>query len=332
VVTYNRKQLLLECLGALLKQTHPLDSVYLIDNASTDGTPELLKEKGYIKDILNLQNSPFESEYITNMQSKGNQDKPVKIHYVRMHENTGGAGGFYEGVKRAYEKGYDWLWLMDDDAEPVYDSLENLFSSILGAKSKVLALASLKTDALSFLLSKYISNSQLDRLSFDDCTFVGLFISREVVNEIGLPEKRFFIWCDDVEYCYRIVKKCGGVFLDKSSIIKHKVGCYKEQKMIFKFSSHRNDISDFWKTYYGFRNSIYSARKHNSLRFYLTLVLFLRRTIGILVFDDHKVIRMNIMLHGIIDGLLLRIDRRLDLREWKESRKIRYTKSQCPIN
>ncbi|MCD6105633.1 MAG: glycosyltransferase, partial [Thermosipho sp. (in: Bacteria)] len=36
VVTYNRKELLLECLEALRKQTRPLDAIYLIDNASTD--------------------------------------------------------------------------------------------------------------------------------------------------------------------------------------------------------------------------------------------------------------------------------------------------------
>jgi len=42
VVTYNRKELLLECLEAIRKQTRPVQGIYLIDNASTDGTPKLL--------------------------------------------------------------------------------------------------------------------------------------------------------------------------------------------------------------------------------------------------------------------------------------------------
>lgn len=42
VVTYNRKGLLIECLEALRRQTRPLQAIYLIDNASTDGTPEFL--------------------------------------------------------------------------------------------------------------------------------------------------------------------------------------------------------------------------------------------------------------------------------------------------
>lgn len=51
-------------------------------------------------------------------------NKP-KIHYVRMNENTGGVGGFHEGVKRGYDKkDIKWLWLMDDDAEAYDNSLE----------------------------------------------------------------------------------------------------------------------------------------------------------------------------------------------------------------
>jgi rhamnopyranosyl-N-acetylglucosaminyl-diphospho-decaprenol beta-1,3/1,4-galactofuranosyltransferase len=113
VVTYNRKNLLIECLEALRKQTRPIQGIYLIDNASTDGTPELLLEKGYISELPpeNLK-EPWEKEFIIQNLTNGEE---IKLHYVRMHENTGGAGGFYEGVKRGYERGYDWLWLMDDD-------------------------------------------------------------------------------------------------------------------------------------------------------------------------------------------------------------------------
>src|ERR1035441_9411687 len=98
VVTYNRKALLGECLDALLKQTHPLDAIYVIDNASTDGTKEFLNERGYLRES--------------------------KIRYVPLPDNTGGAGGFYEGLRHAFEAGFDWFWLMDDDVEPYLDGLE----------------------------------------------------------------------------------------------------------------------------------------------------------------------------------------------------------------
>ncbi len=51
VVTYNRKELLIECLESLKEQSRTLDAILIIDNASTDGTPELLLKNGYIDHI-----------------------------------------------------------------------------------------------------------------------------------------------------------------------------------------------------------------------------------------------------------------------------------------
>jgi rhamnopyranosyl-N-acetylglucosaminyl-diphospho-decaprenol beta-1,3/1,4-galactofuranosyltransferase len=98
VVTYNRKNLLLECLEAIRRQTRPVDGIYIIDNASDDGTPELLKENGYIPELPPFNISePYEIEHKISNLVDGN---PINVFYVRMHKNTGGAGGFYEGVKR----------------------------------------------------------------------------------------------------------------------------------------------------------------------------------------------------------------------------------------
>ncbi|WP_338825129.1 hypothetical protein MHOCP_06860 [Moorella humiferrea] len=76
VVTNNRKKLFDECLQALLHQTRPVDSIIVIDNASTDSTPEFLAQKGYLSNPI--------------------------IYYIRLSENTGGEGGFYEGIKHGY--------------------------------------------------------------------------------------------------------------------------------------------------------------------------------------------------------------------------------------
>ena len=96
IVTYNRKALLKECLEAVLAQTRPPDHVLVVDNASTDGTAEMLREEF------------------------------PQVEVLRLPENQGGAGGFHEGMKRAYEEGFDWLWLMDDDTIPRPEALEAL--------------------------------------------------------------------------------------------------------------------------------------------------------------------------------------------------------------
>ena len=103
VLTRNRKALLEECVRALLVQTHPVDEVIVLDNASTDGTEEHLRAAGLL-------------------------DEP-RLRFERREENTGGAGGFREGVRLAVAAGRDWIWLMDDDAEPRPDALERLLAA-----------------------------------------------------------------------------------------------------------------------------------------------------------------------------------------------------------
>src|SRR5467141_949335 len=106
VVTYNRKQLLARCLEAIRAQSRPSDRVFIVDNASSDGTAEHLAAAGLLDD---------------------------SIEYIRLPANSGSAGGFHEGMRRAYEAGFEWLWLMDDDGCPAPDCLERLlsFSTVL---------------------------------------------------------------------------------------------------------------------------------------------------------------------------------------------------------
>jgi rhamnopyranosyl-N-acetylglucosaminyl-diphospho-decaprenol beta-1,3/1,4-galactofuranosyltransferase len=114
VVTYNRRELLVECLEALLAQTHALQSIVVVDNASTDGTPELLRERGLLdRDDVRL---------------------------LRLAENRGGAGGFAAAVEATRAQDCDWIWLMDDDSEPVPDALERLLSSPPAGEEATVAL------------------------------------------------------------------------------------------------------------------------------------------------------------------------------------------------
>ena len=95
VVTYNRLPLLRQCLAALAAQTAQDLTIFLVDNASTDGTAEAVAE-------MALPN----------------------LVYRNTGKNLGGAGGFAYGVREAALAGYDALWLMDDDTLPTPTALE----------------------------------------------------------------------------------------------------------------------------------------------------------------------------------------------------------------
>jgi rhamnopyranosyl-N-acetylglucosaminyl-diphospho-decaprenol beta-1,3/1,4-galactofuranosyltransferase len=203
IVTYNRKHLLCECIDALLAQSFPLAGIVLIDNAGTDGTGELLEEKGYSKTGI--------------------------FNYVRMSVNSGGAGGFHEGVKRAYEQGYDWLWLMDDDVEPVPDALNTMLS--YSNVSRCIQGSKVFKDGQSEGWERWASFDDSGRRTPSDeqnddfvvartgC-FEGMLIHREIIAKIGFPDKRFFLGGDDVAYGYLASKQTKVIYIRAACFLK----------------------------------------------------------------------------------------------------------------
>jgi len=227
VVTFNRKELLKECLQALLRQTRPLDEIIVIDNASSDGTDQMVRREF------------------------------PQVTYVRLPENIGGAGGFHEGMKLAYEKGHDWIWVMDDDAIPARNCLEKLLVAIndLGNESIHSVLwCQIVTDRND------TSFSDSDKVILEPVThamFVGFAISRELVRKVGFPRKDLFIYHDDLEYSSRIHRMGGKIFKVLDSIIYHKDWSHQKKitVRILKKNLTTPEIPK-WKFYYLSRNDI----------------------------------------------------------------------------
>jgi len=228
VVTFNRKKLLLRSLNALREQTYPLDAIFIIDGPSTDGTPEALKDYGYIKEIPPTNYSYNDYSWETKNVIKSTTNTPIKIHYVRLYEDVGGAGGFHEGIKRAYEEGYDWIWIMDDDILPAPTCLENLIKYSgknpiviplrLSVKGGIEEYAALKINLNNpFVLKwkihtkEYFKNihDMPEVIRVEDFSFEGPLIKRKIISSVGFPQKNMFIFGDDTEYALRIQVKTG---------------------------------------------------------------------------------------------------------------------------
>ncbi|RNC86055.1 MAG: glycosyltransferase [Balneola sp.] len=206
VVTYNRKQLLIKCLDAIKTQTRKPDILFIIDNLSNDGTPEILLEKKIIPKLPSK--SPEVNEVIECVIST--DTGLIELVYVRKSENDGGAGGFYEGLKRAFESGVDWIWMMDDDGIPCKDQLRNLkkYSKKFSLKyCNAIVINQESPEELAFGLNgiyyiKQINDSEVIPRFMNP--FNGTLIHREVPEKIGLIKKEMFIWGDEEEYTNRV--------------------------------------------------------------------------------------------------------------------------------
>lgn len=241
VVTFNRLELLKNCIAALRKQTFKLDEIIVVNNGSTDNTLEWLNEQADITVIT--------------------------------QGNTGSAGGQHTGIKTAFDKEHEWIWLMDDDGYPSENALEKLFEYRKGKKtSELCVLNSLVIDpenpeklAFSLTLDKgtvlytirEVNNFKLEieKGSF----FNGTLLHREIVRTVGLPDLKYFIRGEERDYHYRI-KERHKIYTVRSSIFYHpapKANYKKIGKMLIEYDEN------LFKTYYSIRNNLWLLKKYD---------------------------------------------------------------------
>ncbi len=269
VVTYNRKTLLKKTLESLRKQKRPLDGIVLIDNASTDGTDQLLKEEGYISGINHLIKGNYLEERSKIKNFSG--DKEIDFLYIRLPENIGGAGGFHEGIKRAYKEGYDWFWFIDDDIIVFEDALENLlaYSHISSCinPSKIWPNGDIHPWNGYWCEKFLIFEKKEENFKDKGYTFVnhgcfeGMLIHRKIVEKIGFPERDFFIQADDILY---------GIKANKyTNVIYIKDICVK------KLIDARDKKPSSMTLFYFCRNLIWTAKEVINSKPFFALFLFL---------------------------------------------------------
>jgi len=202
IVTYNRKELLRESVEALLNQDYENCDVLIIDNASTDGTYE------YMKDLL--ENN--------------------RVNYINTGANLGGAGGFNYGMKEAGSRECDYIWVMDDDCIVHKDTLTKLMDADRKLNGEYGFLSSkvlwkdgniCKMNIPKRTFSTWVKNFEEPLQEVAMASFVSLLVKTEVIKELGLPIKDFFIWTDDWEYTRRISRKYKCYYVT-DSVVTHK--------------------------------------------------------------------------------------------------------------
>lgn len=278
VVSFNRFSLLLETVASLLAQTLKLDSIIIVDNCSS--------EKGY----ESLKIHPLIA---------GNKN----ISVYRLDKNTGGSGGFNFGMDQAYQSGADWIWVMDDDAEPKNDCLQRMVQNDFFGKNDCLIVAPKKVgiDGLpqyehrGFFWNKNKIEPLTDAdykvkyIYIDYCSFVGPLISSLAIKKYGLPDKRFFIWYDDVEFCLRVSKR-EKILLCNDAIIVHKDGAAAKKN---KIGLAIMPINLYWKSLCGARNYMFLMKHRVGKGVAWLLWNLFKRHVKILIFEDRKNIRMK---------------------------------------
>lgn len=240
VVTHNRRELLAHCLDALAAQERAVDTVVVIDNASTDGSGDVARAHPLGADVHTL---------------------PV---------NVGGAGGFAAGMARGlHTHDADWLWLMDDDTIPRPEALTALMDAVSAhpAPISVASSAAVWTDG-----REHPMNSQRVRIGVGrrelavatelgltpirTASFVSILLRGSAARAHGLPYADYFIWGDDTEYSARLLRGGWGIRVP-GSIVEHRTA---------NFASWQSDPGP--RFYNDVRNKLWLLGRSGSLRWW----------------------------------------------------------------
>jgi rhamnopyranosyl-N-acetylglucosaminyl-diphospho-decaprenol beta-1,3/1,4-galactofuranosyltransferase len=284
VVTFNRLPLLTALLERL-GETAGLDEVLVVDNASTDGTGEWLART-----------------------SEGRDD----VHSRVLTTNTGGAGGFHEGLAWALERGADLVWLMDDDGLPDLDCLPLLLrhAGELDFWGPVVVDQD-HPDELVFPIRlpggirtahrvAEVEAAATDGLLADVVIpFNGVLVTRALVEEIGLPREEFFIWGDDHEYRLRAERAGGRVATVAGARVRHPSVGELGTPMMFGRTTYNHSPSEL-KAYCMARNNTVNLRDY---RGWAHVVAFWVKTVWFYLFTRPSPGRITLSARAAYAGL-----------------------------
>jgi rhamnopyranosyl-N-acetylglucosaminyl-diphospho-decaprenol beta-1,3/1,4-galactofuranosyltransferase len=238
IVTYNRRELMLEALAAVHGQSRPPDTVIVVDNASADGTAAAVR------------------------------DRFPSVQLAELASNTGGAGGFAYGLALALAAGADLVWLMDDDTVPEPDALRALTRAHgrhPGQESPALVASRvLWTDGREHPMNTprakpFATRAQRAAAAAAGCvpirsaSFVSVLVDAGRCRRRGLPQADYFLWNDDFEFTTRLIRGGTG-WLCPASVAVHKTQTFGS-----------TDIDPGARFFYEVRNKIWMLKSRAPL-------------------------------------------------------------------
>ncbi len=280
LVTFNRLEELKKAIPCYENQTLSPVSLIVVDNCSTDGTVEFLKD--------------WEKK-----------DSSIEKSVIYLPENRGGSGGFYAGLKEAgAREDLDWIWVADDDAFPEWNDFEKAARfmernpKLMEEVAAVSGMCEYEGRVASVQRARFkktifgkhevpIPNKEYRTKEYFDIdlySFVGTIMRRTALLKAGLPREDFFIYQDDYEHAMRM-KQQGRLLCVPEILIHHK-------------DNYLYNRGVSWRDYYATRNIVilyknYLDKKSLNLR-------ILRRLLA--AYSSGNSLKIKVIKEAIEDG------------------------------
>ena len=251
IVSWNVKDYLKTCLESIQATLNRNNfEIFVVDNDSKDETVKFVKENfPQINLISNRNNVGF---------AKANNQAITKSHgeYVLLLNPdtvvlTDAIKRMYDFMESNAEYGAVGPKIFTDDRASVSFCAARKFPSI---RTIFFSLTTLNR------LSKCFSSSAMewwdhkDSREVDSLSGACMMVRKKAIDEIGLFDENFFMYAEDIDWCYRIKKGGWKIFYLIEAAIIH----YGERSAVKKFTETENMVENFkayfkyFKKHYGF--------------------------------------------------------------------------------
>ena len=205
IVNYNVKSYLHQCLHSVERAIRGMNAqVVVVDNASTDGSVEELSVLfPWVKFIANTENVGFscannqairetKSDYVLLLNPDtvvGEEVLEACVAFMDSHADAGAVG-----VKMLKEDG-DFAW----ESRRGVPTLTTSFYKMVG-------LCSLFPTSRVFgkYYMRYLDENEVNRIEIISGAF--MMLRRSALNEVGLLDETFFMYGEDIDLSYRLLK------------------------------------------------------------------------------------------------------------------------------
>ena len=302
VVTWRRQILLKGLLDSLAALEIAPAHIVVVDNEASSETEQL----------------------VSAVAARLNQ---TEVHYHPLPENIGGAGGFSVGVEVALQLGAQWFWVMDDDVKVLPEATTKLapwLADAVANDTRVLQVGRRDINGNDFYWQSHFNTvfgipNPLSPAHFkpgetsraiNTMCFEGGIVHRSIVETIGLPDARFFIYWDDTIYGYLASKHTTPILLDERLVQRTRA----LHNMRIGRIRRLNETSDPTR-YYIMRNRGYMAqyfKLHGDYRpvlFGIGTVITLAKEIIRLRLSPHRRHGLHQLMDGLRDARPLRRDK-----------------------
>jgi GT2 family glycosyltransferase len=260
-ITYNSSHVIIPFMECILHQTHKNFTLYIIDNCSSDNTLELLRQ----------------------------YDDP-RIQIIANNNNVGVAAGNNQGIRRSLKEYCDEVLILNNDIECEYTLLEKLSHQMAELNCSMVApkmmyhpetnliwWAGTKFNPLRGCMTNHIGIQEEDTGQYDTIERMDyaptccVLIKKEVFEDIGLMDEKYFVYYDDTDFFYRAyVQKKHTLYYYPFIRFYHKVGGLSNMK---KGDAKKFTFNNFYLHLFT-RNHVYYLRKQKHLIAWLNIFYY----------------------------------------------------------